>query len=502
MKASTQLAPTYYDTVIVGGGSAGAVLAARLSEDTSRCVLLLEAGPAYDPSHFPKLLTDPNHSGGDDLHDWGYVSEPGFLGHPIQLRRGKVLGGSSTTNAGVAIRARPADFDRWRSWGVSGWSFEKVLEVFKRLENMPSGDEQWHGRSGPFPIRQPAVETLTPSCQAFVASAGRVGLTRLDDFNGAEQHGVGPHPRNVVDGVRRSVAMTYLTESVLARPNLTVRGDTDVDCALFEGTRAIGVRLVDGRIELADETILAAGVYGTPGILLRSGIGPANQLRGLDIPVVADLPVGRRLVDHPFVYTVHALTRDSTQMKPAVGALAWTRSEDAAPDELDLQIAATHFFDPALSPTGGAIVLAVAVTLPDSVGSLTLASRDPRAAPRINLNFLGEARDRRRLLEGIDLARRIARTPPLRDLVEHELTAEADLMSNLRSYHHATSTVPMGGDGNSAAVVDSLGVVRGIQGLRVVDASIFPEIPSAPTNLTVIMAAEHIAARITDTDPR
>jgi choline dehydrogenase len=265
---------------------------------------------------------------------------------------------------------------------------------------------------------------------------------------------------------------------------------------MFRDGRAIGLRLADGTVELGGETILSAGVYGTPGILMRSGVGPAADLLNLGIPVIADLPVGQRLMDHPFVYTVHALKAGAKQMKPAVGALVWTRSQSAGPDELDLQIAATHFFDPAASPTGAAIVLAVAVTCPDSAGTFKLTGRDPDDAPRIDVHFLAESRDRQRMLEGIELARTLARTPPLRDLIDSEITGSADLLSSLRSYHHGTSTAPMGGDRDDSAVVDSLGIVRGVQGLRVVDASIFPAVPSAPTHLTVIMAAEHIARRI------
>ncbi len=451
------------DVLIVGGGSAGCVLASRLSENASRKVLLLEAGPAF--SSFPDSLLDPNRMG-SDAFDWGTIA----AGDAIPLRRGKVLGGSSTVNAAVAIRARAADFARWARAGIDGWSFPKVQESFDKIL---------------MPVVQPSVDSLTPGCQGFIASARENGLALVVDFNGDDPHGVGPHPRNVSGGMRVNAAMAYLTESVRTRPNLEVRGGIQVTQILFDSHRAIGVLLEDGRIEHAGEVILAAGVYGTAAILLRSGIGPAADLGALGIAMVADLPVGRRLLDHPLLYRVYALKPHAGRREPVVGALVWTRSSMAGPDELDLQITATHFADPSLSPTGSAIGLGVAVTLPESRGTLTLASRDPAVAPRIEPGLLVEEKDRARLAEAVELAQRVARTAPFRDLIECELESPG-----LRSYSHGTSTAPMG------EVVDSTGSVYGVEGLRVVDASILPEIPSAPTNLTVMMAAERIAAML------
>ena len=258
--------------------------------------------------------------------------------------------------------------------------------------------------------------------------------------------------------------------------------------------------------EAAGQVILSAGAYGSPAILMRSGIGPASHLQELGIPVLLDPPVGDRLKDHPFYYNVYALKPEAKAMHPAAGAILWASSSEADPDELDLHISATHLFDPAQSPTGGAIVLANAVTLPNSTGSVRLAGRDPRLAPVIRLNFLQDPGDLRRMIEAVRLSRRIGRQAPFADMVECELTPgervddgpalEKSVMSSVDAYEHPTSTVPMGSADDAGAVVDTRGAVRGVEGLHVVDASIMPDIPSGPPNVTTIMMAEAISSRL------
>jgi len=264
--------------------------------------------------------------------------------------RGKVLGGSSAVNAAVALRARPADLARWADHGIDGWSYQDVLPTFRRMENTPAGDDHFHGRTGPLSVRQRSDEELTPSLLGFVDAAVATGYKRIGDFNGADQNGAGGYPVDILDGVRQNTGLVYLSDDVRARANLTILGAVNVDRVLLEGSTAVGVVAEDGTTYRAGEVILCGGTYGTPIVLLRSGIGPAADLRALGIDVIADLPVGQWLHDHPGYYNAYALAPGYLQMTPAVGSLLWTASSEAVGDELDLHVTATHLIGRLVQP--------------------------------------------------------------------------------------------------------------------------------------------------------
>ena len=435
--------------------------------------------------------------------DWGYTARGGASTPEMAVPRGRTLGGSSAVNAAVAIRARRQDIESWQHHGVDGWAWHDVLDSFKAMENSDFGDDAYRGRTGPLSIRQRRYDELTPGLRGFIDASIADGYKHVDDFNGRDPEGVGACPVNIVDGVRQSSAVAYLPDAVRRRPNLTIVGDVVVDKVLFDGTAARGVVSSLKQVYRAKEVILSAGTYGSAAILLRSGVGPAGDLAELGIATVADLPVGQRLQDQPIFYNAYALSSDAVQMSPAVGALLWFRSSLAKDDELDLHISATHLMDGSYSPTGGAIVLATAVVLPESIGSLRIPNTDPNAAPVIDNNFLATERDQQRMLEVFKASRALARNAAFGPVLAGEMVpgdAVPDnglfdvIAANLATYGHPTSTVPMGTD--SAAVVDSVGAVRGLLNLRVVDASIIPRIPSTVTNLTTIMIAERIYRRV------
>lgn len=497
----------------MGAGSAGCVLAARLSEDPAAKVLLLEAGPDYPDIRDLPLDLKLGQAEGDVIpggHLWDLDARFARGRKPARLARGKVVGGSSAVNGQVFLRGIPEDFDSWAAMGATGLDFETLLPYFRRIESDLDFHDEWHGNSGPIPVRRYPPDEWLPPQAAFFEACVAAGFPTDEDANHPRHTGVAPIPFNNLAGVRQSVALTHLAPA-RERLNLTIAANTRVLRFRFTGRRVVAADVRDGygeRSIRAENFILAAGVIGSPQLLLLSGVGPGDDLTRLGIGVVSDLPgVGLNLRDHQVVDLTWVGSGEAWRPPPRAPllqvALSYS-SRSTVRNDMKLTVR-SRSMDTGVGGAGDATLTMVpGVYSPAGAGKLSLITADPDEAPQIDFEFLSDGADATRLRDAVRLGLEISRHKAFAPWTTRRIgPSEADVSSDgsldrwlrsaVRSSQHACGTCRIGSDGDPLAVVDPAGRVRGVDNLRVVDASIFPTSVRAHINATTIALAERMA---------